>query len=72
MVNDNYNVRKPAPTLLAVSVCCAPCHNTLIDVAANDVLVSIREEVVARGEVPPQSKGSGNCESTDCPNIGAN
>lgn len=38
------------------------------DVPVNDVLISTRGEVLARREVPPQSRGSGNCESAGCPN----
>ena len=37
------------------------------DVPVNEVLISIRGEVLARREVPPQSRGSGNCESAGCP-----
>ena len=39
------------------------------DVRVNDVLISILGEVLARREVPPQSRGSGNCESAGCPNM---
>ena len=38
------------------------------DVGVNDVLISVRGEVLARQEAPPQSSNSGNSESVGCPN----
>ena len=38
------------------------------DVPVNDVLISIRGEVLARREVAAHPTGSGNCESAGCPN----
>jgi len=42
------------------------------DVPVNDVLISIRGEVMARQQIPIEPKVSGSSVSTCCPNTGAN
>ena len=42
------------------------------ELAGSDVLVSIRGEIMARCQIPIESKVSGNSRATCCPNTGAN